>query len=102
MVMHVGCVILEFALVSALRLLILQLVVLIMLVLWRCGRSFVLSRKRSSVHSSNRTNSANVSVGNTEQRAKYKPLRGGVKLVYIYVNFLHTNFTRTLNSCRES
>ena len=60
--MHVGSLILEFALVSAFRLSILRLVVPIMLVLWRCGRSFVLSRKRSSVHGSNRMNSASVSV----------------------------------------
>ena len=60
--MHVISLILEFALVSALRLSILQLVVPNMLVLWRCGHSFVLSRKRSSVQDSNRLNSASVSV----------------------------------------
>ena len=60
--MHIDSFILEFALVSALRLSILQLVAPIILVLWRCGRSFVLSRKRSSVHGSNRMNSASVSV----------------------------------------
>ena len=51
-----------YALDSVLRPSILQLVVLIMLVLWRCGHSFVLSRKRSSVHGSNLMISANVSV----------------------------------------
>ena len=60
--MHVGGLILEFTLVSALRLSIFQLVIPIMLVLWRCGDSFVISRKRSSVHGSNRMNSASVSV----------------------------------------
>ena len=54
--MHVGSLIFEFALVSSLLLPILQLVVPVMLVLWRCGRSFVLSRKRSSGHGSNRKN----------------------------------------------
>ena len=96
--MHVGS--LDFALVSALRLSILQLVVPIMLLPWRCARSFVLSRKRLSVHGSNRMNSASVPV--TSRREWNINPRGGVKLVYIYLIFLHRNFTRTFNSCRES
>ena len=60
--MHAGRLILEFSLVFALRLLVLQLVVPIMLVLWRCDRPFVLSCKHSSVHGSNHMNYASVSV----------------------------------------
>ena len=59
--MHVGSLILELALVSSL-LPLLQLVVPFMPVLWHCGRLFILSRKRSSVHGTNRKNSASVSV----------------------------------------
>ena len=58
--MHVGSLSLEFALVFAFRLSILQLVVPITRILWRCARSFVFFRKRSSVHASNRINSASV------------------------------------------
>ena len=68
--MHVGCLILEFALVSLLLLPLLQLVVPIMLVLWRCSRSFVVSRKRSSVLGSNRKNSASLLVTRKRKRTK--------------------------------
>ena len=65
--MYVGSLILEFAFVSSL-LPLLQLVVPIILVVWRFGRSFVLSRKCSSDLASNRKNSANVLV--TRRRAQ--------------------------------
>ena len=64
--MHaVESLLLEFALGFSLFLPLLQLVVPIMLVLWCCSRSIVLSLKRSSILGSNR-------IGNTNERAKYK------------------------------
>ena len=57
-----GSLILEFALVSSLLLLILQLVVPTMLILWHSGRLFVLSRKWPPVHDSNNKNFASISV----------------------------------------
>ena len=60
--MHVGSQLLEFALVSSLLLPLLQLVVQIILTLWRIGCSFEVSRKRSSVLGSNRKICANLSV----------------------------------------
>ena len=59
--MHVESLFLEFALGFSLFLPLLQLVVPIMLVLWCCSRSFVLSLKRLSILGSNRKNSASVS-----------------------------------------
>ena len=75
--MHVGSLILEFALFSALRLSILQLVVPFMLVLLRCGCSFVLSRKRSAVHDSNRMNSASASVTRKRERERERERERG-------------------------
>ena len=66
--MLVGCLILEFALVSSFLLLLLQLVVPLMLVLWRCSRPFVLSRKRTSVLDSNRKHSLSISVTWSRER----------------------------------
>ena len=60
--MHVGSLLLEFALVSPLLLLLLQLVVPIMLELWCWGRLYVFSYKRSSVLDSKRKESASVSI----------------------------------------
>ena len=47
--MYVGSLTLGFVLVSSRPGPLLQLVVPIMLVMWRCGCSFVLSRKRSTI-----------------------------------------------------
>ena len=60
--MHVGSLLLELVLVSSLHHPLLQFAVPNMFVLWRCGRSNVLSRKRSSGLGSNRKHSANISV----------------------------------------